>query len=544
MVGPGRAGLSFAGALTASGWRCVATLGRGDDLRCAAADCDVVLVTVPDDRIAEVAAAIEPGRAVLVHASGAKGLDVLAPHGRRASVHPLMSLPDPATGAGKLRRGGVFAVAGDPVAERIVAALGGRPVTVGDDRRALYHATAAVAANHLVALCAQVERLAAEAGVPLAAYWDLMETTLENVRRSGPIPSLTGPAARGDTSTISLHLEALPTDERTLYLALANEAARLAGRPPFRDPGHAVSTDAAALAVTPTTPVLVSTIAELRERLDAERRAGRTVGFVPTMGYLHDGHGSLMRAAAAANDVVVASIFVNPLQFAPTEDLASYPRDLARDIAVAGANGVHLLFTPDVTEMYPRPMLTTVSVAELSSRWDGASRPTHFDGVSTVVTKLFNIVGPCRAYFGEKDYQQLAIITRMTADLAIPVEVIGCPIVREPDGLAMSSRNVYLDPAQRAAAVVLRRALDAGTAAILDGMRDPEAVSGVMTSVVAAEPLATLDYAAAVDPHTLEVPAVLGTHTRLLIAARVGTTRLIDNCGVDTGSAGPLGTPT
>jgi len=541
VVGPGRAGLSFAGALTASGWRCVATLGRHDDVRSAAADCDVVLVTVPDDRIAEVAAAIAPGRAVVVHASGAKGLDVLEPHVRRASVHPLMSLPDPATGADKLRRGGVFAVAGDPVAARIVAALGGRPVTVGDDSRALYHATAAVAANHLVALCAQVERLADRAGVPLGAYWDLMETTLENVRRSGPIPSLTGPAARGDTSTISLHLEALPTDERTLYLALANEAARLAGRPPYRDPARTVSTEA--LAVTPTSPVRVPTIAELRARLDAERRAGRTVGFVPTMGYLHDGHGSLMRAAAAANDVVVASIFVNPLQFAPTEDLASYPRDLERDVAVAGANGVHLLFTPDVTEMYPRPMLTTVSVAELSARWDGASRPTHFDGVSTVVTKLFNIVGPCRAYFGEKDYQQLAIITRMTEDLAIPVEVIGCPIVREPDGLAMSSRNVYLDPAQRAAAVVLRRALDAGTAAILDGERDPEAVTGVMTSVVAAEPLANLDYAAAVDPHTLEVPAALGPHTRLLIAARVGTTRLIDNCGVDTGSAGPLGTP-
>ncbi len=546
MVGPGRAGLSFAGALTTSGWRCVATLGRHDDLRSAAAQADVVLVTVPDDRIADVAAAIDPGRAVLVHTSGAKGLDVLAPHERRASVHPLMSLPDPATGAGKLRRGGVFAVAGDPAAERIVAALGGRPVSIGDDRRALYHATAAVAANHLVALCAQVERLAARAGVPVEAYWDLMDTTLENVRRSGPIPSLTGPAARGDTSTISLHLEALPTDERTLYLALANEAARLAGRPPHRQPHHrdpagAVSTGA--LAVTPTTPTLVPTIAELRARLDEARQAGLTVGFVPTMGYLHDGHGSLMRAAAAANDVVVASIFVNPLQFAPTEDLSSYPRDLERDIAVAGANGVHLLFTPDVAEMYPRPMITTVSVAELSARWDGASRPTHFDGVSTVVTKLFNIVGPCRAYFGEKDYQQLAIITRMTEDLAIPVEVIGCPIVREPDGLAMSSRNVYLDPAQRAAAVVLRRALDAATAAMLDGERDPERVSSVMTAVVAAEPLATLDYAAAVDPHTLEVPAVLGDHTRLLIAARVGTTRLIDNCGVDTGSAGPLGTP-
>jgi pantoate--beta-alanine ligase len=286
------------------------------------------------------------------------------------------------------------------------------------------------------------------------------------------------------------------------------------------------------------TPTIVSTVAHLRSALDTERLRGRSVGFVPTMGYLHDGHGSLMRAAAADNDVVVASIFVNPLQFAPTEDLASYPRDLERDLAVAGANGVHLLFTPSVGEMYPRPMLTSVRVAELSARWDGASRPTHFDGVATVVSKLFNIVGSCRAYFGEKDYQQLAIITRMVADLTIPVEVIGCPIVREPDGLAMSSRNVYLDQDQRRAALVLRRALDVGTEAIVGGERNPAQVSRRMAAVVTAEPRANLDYAAAVDPHTLCEPDRLGPHTRLLIAARLGPTRLIDNCGVDVDSPG------
>jgi pantoate--beta-alanine ligase len=286
------------------------------------------------------------------------------------------------------------------------------------------------------------------------------------------------------------------------------------------------------------TPTVVPTIVALRDTLDGHRRAGRSVGFVPTMGYLHDGHGSLMRAAAAANDVVVASIFVNPLQFAPTEDLASYPRDLARDLRVAGDNGVHLVFTPEVAEMYPRPVLTTVSVAELSAQWDGVSRPTHFDGVSTVVSKLFNIVGPCRAYFGEKDFQQLAVITRMVADLSIPVEVIGCPIVREPDGLAMSSRNVYLDPDQRRAALVLRRALDTGAAAIAGGEREACRVTGQMAAVVTAEPLADLDYVAAVDPDTLVQPERLGSRVRLLIAARVGTTRLIDNCGVDTDSPG------
>jgi predicted short-subunit dehydrogenase-like oxidoreductase (DUF2520 family) len=235
VIGPGRAGSSFLAALDEAGWHCVAVLGRNSrpaELAAAATGCDAVLLTVPDDAIAAVARSVEPGEAVVVHASGAKGLDVLAPHSRRASVHPLVSLPDPVSGAERLRSGTVFAVAGDPLAGRIVTALGGRPVEVGDDRRALYHATAAVAANHLVALCAQVERLAGQVGFPLDAYWDLMETTLENVRRAGPLASLTGPAARGDASTIALHLEALPSDERTLYLALANEAARLAGRGP------------------------------------------------------------------------------------------------------------------------------------------------------------------------------------------------------------------------------------------------------------------------------------------------------------------------
>ena len=289
-------------------------------------------------------------------------------------------------------------------------------------------------------------------------------------------------------------------------------------------------------------PTIVTTITGLRADLGERRRSGQQIGFVPTMGYLHDGHGSLMRAAADDNDATVASIFVNPLQFGAGEDLDSYPRDLERDAAVAAANGVDLLFTPTVEEMYPKgPVLTSVTVAGLSERWDGASRPTHFAGVATVVSKLFNIVGPCRAYFGEKDYQQLAVIRRMTADLSIPVEVIGCPIVREPDGLAMSSRNVYLDPAQRAAATVLRRALDAGEAAVAAGASDPADVDASMAAVMGAEPLAELDYAAAVDPDTLTQPERLGPRVRLLIAARVGATRLIDNAGVEIEAPQPIG---
>ncbi len=285
-----------------------------------------------------------------------------------------------------------------------------------------------------------------------------------------------------------------------------------------------------------TVPV-VRTIDEIGSRLDTDRRAGLQVGFVPTMGYLHDGHGSLMRAARAGNDVVVASIFVNPLQFAPDEDLDSYPRDLDRDTALAEASGVDVLFVPTVEEMYPDgPVLTSVSVAELSSRWEGVSRPGHFTGVATVVAKLFNIIGPCRAYFGRKDFQQLAVITRMARDLSIPVEVVGCPIIREPDGLAMSSRNIYLSPDERTAATVLRRALDAGTAAIQAGERNPTAVAGTMAAVVDAEPLARLDYVAAVDPRTLETPDMLGPTTQLLITTYVGSTRLIDNCTVTIAS--------
>ncbi|MEZ5342982.1 MAG: pantoate--beta-alanine ligase, partial [Acidimicrobiales bacterium] len=262
---------------------------------------------------------------------------------------------------------------------------------------------------------------------------------------------------------------------------------------------------------------LFPTIDGLRRHLDDHRAAGRSVGFVPTMGYLHAGHASLMEAARANNDVVVASIFVNPLQFAANEDLSTYPRDLAADSALAERIGVDALFVPSVDEMYPGgPVLTSVSVAQLSERLEGITRPTHFAGVATVVTKLFSIVGPCTAYFGEKDYQQLAIIRRMVADLSLPVTVIGCPIIREPDGLAMSSRNVYLTDEQRPAAIVLRRALDAGLDAIQAGERSASAVAEVMRWVVDSEPLATLDYVGVVQAQSLETLETLTGEVRLL----------------------------
>jgi len=276
----------------------------------------------------------------------------------------------------------------------------------------------------------------------------------------------------------------------------------------------------------------VTTIAELRARCDSARAEGRRVGFVPTMGYFHEGHRSLMRAARASNDVVVVSLFVNPTQFAPTEDLAAYPRDLERDAVVAAAEGVDLLFVPAVDEIYPGDERTTVHVDGITEVLCGASRPGHFDGVTTVVAKLFSIVGPCRAYFGRKDAQQLAVVARMTRDLFLAVEVVACPLVREPDGLAMSSRNAYLTADEREAARVLSRALFTVGDAVQRGERDAVRLYTVIDDVLATEPRVRVDYRAIVDAATLEPVDHLGSDTLVALAAFVGRARLIDNVTV------------
>jgi pantoate--beta-alanine ligase len=278
---------------------------------------------------------------------------------------------------------------------------------------------------------------------------------------------------------------------------------------------------------------ILTTIAETRSVLDDARRDQHTVGLVPTMGYLHEGHRSLMDRSVAERDVTLVTIFVNPLQFGANEDLESYPRDFERDAAMCEAADVDVLLHPTVEEMYPAgvPTLTSISVAELSASMEGASRPTHFAGVATVVAKLFNIAGPCRAYFGEKDWQQVAVVRRMAADLSFPVEVAGCPIVREADGLARSSRNVYLTPEERAAAPVLHWALVAGAAAIAAGERDPAKVRALVRELIEAEPLAELDYVEVVDAATLHPLDPLQGELRLLAATRFGRARLIDNEG-------------
>ncbi len=273
-----------------------------------------------------------------------------------------------------------------------------------------------------------------------------------------------------------------------------------------------------------------TTIAGLRAALAPLRASGKAIGLVPTMGYLHVGHMELVRRAREANEVVVASIFVNPLQFGASEDLSRYPRDLPRDQKMLEDAGVDFLFAPGVEDMYPRPMETVVDVPALGSKLEGSVRPGHFSGVCTVVSKLFNIVGPDRAYFGEKDYQQLTIIRRMVEDLAQPVEVVGVSTVREADGLACSSRNVYLDIPQRAAAVIVPRALDEAARIVAEGETDPARLEAAVRDFIAAEPLAEPEVVALRHPDTLAEIADIGDRpVLLLLFVRIGSTKLLDN---------------
>ncbi|MBY3465587.1 pantoate--beta-alanine ligase [Rhizobium laguerreae] len=272
-----------------------------------------------------------------------------------------------------------------------------------------------------------------------------------------------------------------------------------------------------------------SSIDELRHTLDALRRQGRTVGLVPTMGYLHAGHMELVSRARAENDIVVVSIFVNPLQFGPAEDLSKYPRDLERDAAMLKQAGVNFLFSPGVEDMYSRPMLTVVDVPDLGRELEGAVRPGHFAGVATVVFKLFNIVQPQTAYFGEKDYQQVVIIKRMVDDLAVPVRVISVPTVRDSDGLALSSRNVYLSEAERRAAVIIPQTLDEAERLVADGLTDPVELEARLTAFLNREPLAKPEVVAVRDASTLQPVTSIADPVVVALFVRVGSTRLLDN---------------
>jgi pantoate--beta-alanine ligase len=275
--------------------------------------------------------------------------------------------------------------------------------------------------------------------------------------------------------------------------------------------------------------VVAQRIGEVRQEVRAARARGARVGLVPTMGALHEGHASLLRAARADGGLVVASIFVNPTQFGPTEDLAKYPRPLERDLEICRREGVGLVFAPSAAEMYPAGFATTVHVGRMTEKMCGAFRPGHFDGVCTVVAKLLAIARPDTAYFGEKDAQQLAVVRRMAADLDLGVEIRGCPTVREPDGLAMSSRNAYLSPAERRQALALSRSLAEVREAVLAGERGAGRLAAQVQQRLEAAEGVDLQYVAVVDPDTLEDLGRVGDRVLVAAAAKVGATRLIDN---------------
>jgi pantoate--beta-alanine ligase len=275
--------------------------------------------------------------------------------------------------------------------------------------------------------------------------------------------------------------------------------------------------------------LIISDIATMQQTASRLRREEKTIGCVPTMGYFHEGHLSLMRRARAECDVVIVTLFVNPTQFGPREDLSSYPRDFARDCRLAEIEGVDVLFAPTTEAMYPEDYETYVTVERLTQPLCGASRPTHFRGVTTVVAKLFNVIQPHRAYFGLKDYQQCKVIQKMVKDLNFDVEIVPCPIVREPDGLAMSSRNAYLSPEERQAALSLNRSLRRAEEMVRQGERNVRVVGEAVQAIIASELLAQIDYAEVVDAETLQPVERIERKTLVALAVKIGRARLIDN---------------
>jgi pantoate--beta-alanine ligase len=369
-----------------------------------------------------------------------------------------------------------------------------------------------------VTIEAAAERVAATAGVPRAALVPLVRAAVENWAALGAQGALTGPIARGDEAVVARQRMAVAARAPELigvFDALAGATRDLARCAPVRHRGARMRT--------------VRTVADLRAALRDARRAERTIGLVPTMGALHDGHLSLVRAARAENDVVVVSLFVNPTQFNEAADLDAYPRDEARDTEAAAAAGTDLLFAPSADEVYPPGFATTVRIAGLTEHLEGEHRGiAHFEGVATVVCKLLNMAQPDVAYFGQKDAQQAAVIRRLVRDLDIPVRIAVQPTVREPDGLALSSRNVHLKGADRERALALRRALDAAAETVAAGERDPHAVERAGRAAMARLGVEA-EYVALVRPDDLRPVERIDGDVLVAVAARVGPTRLIDN---------------
>jgi len=533
VVGAGRLGRALAVALQDAGIDVTGPLGRGATI---APEIDTVILAVPDAQIGPAAAALPADRPDLLagHCSAATTLEPLA---RREafSLHPLMTV----TEDGAAFAGASAAIAGSTsralaTAQALAHALGIQPLSVEDEDRAAYHAAASIASNFLVTLEGVAERLAASAGIDREPLVALVRASVENWAASGAGAALTGPIARGDEQTVQRQRDAVAErvpQDLALFDVLTQATRRLAAsdrRPHDRPTPHPARRRGRSR--SEGRMKIVRSIAGLREQLDGPRRSGQRIGLVPTMGALHEGHLSLIRLARAGCDVVVVTLFVNPTQFDDAADLDAYPRDEERDAKLADEAGADVLFAPPAEAIYPPSFATTVRVAGITAPLEGESRGVaHFDGVATVVTKLFNIAQPDVAYFGQKDAQQVAVIRRLVRDLDIPVRIEVGPTVREPDGLALSSRNVRLRNGERERALALPRALRAAREAVGRGERDSAAIAERARAAMAdvgVEP----EYLALVAPDSFTaVDRVDGDDVLVAVAARVGDVRLIDN---------------
>ncbi len=523
VIGRGRLGRALASAFEQTGYAVSGPHGRG----ARGEGADIVLLCVPDAEIALAAAQIDPGPLV-GHCSGATGLAVLAPH-EAFSLHPLMTV----TGQGAVFAGAGAAIAGDTprglaLAGELAHALGMQPVEIAERDRPTYHAAASIASNFLVTLEAAAERVGAAVGLERELLVPLVRAAVENWANLGPERALTGPVARGDEATVTRQraaVQEVAADLLPLFDTLVQATRALPDRGVSLDRQHRISRGPGG----PTGMRVLATIPEVRAALAQPRRDGSTLGLVPTMGAFHEGHLSLMRRAREECDVVVVSLFVNPAQFNDPADLTAYPRDAGRDAALAAELEVDYLFAPAAEEVYPPGFATTVSVRDVTETLEGAHRGRgHFDGVATVVTKLFNIVGPDVAYFGQKDAQQATVIKRLVRDLDLPVRIEVCPTVREADGLALSSRNAHLSPAERARASALPRALAAMQRAVDAGERDPAAVRAHALAELGAAEIEP-DYVELVSTATLAPVTRIDGDVLAVLAASVGRTRLIDN---------------
>lgn len=576
VIGAGRVGAVLAAALRSAGHAVVGATAVSQESRERAElllpgvpvltvpevveRAELVLVAVPDDQLPELVTGLahaghwQPGQLV-IHVAGRWGTSVLEP-ARAAgaiplAIHPAMTFTGMSMDLDRLADCpfGVTAPAAVlPIAQALVVEMGGEPVVVPEADRTLYHAALTHGANNLTTLIGQATQVLEEIGVeqPSRLLGALSRASVDNVLRSGE-STLTGPVVRGDAGTIREHRLALAEaalasgheDVLRTYTALARVTAdRAKDRGVLSAVDHARVVEAlgsgdSALPQAPAQPVMVTSPQEFREVLKTKAAAlgpEATVGFVPTMGALHEGHGHLVRQARSENDLVAVSIFVNPLQFGPGEDLSRYPSDLPGDMELLSELGVDVVFAPAVEDMYPGGLpLVRVSSGQLGTQLEGASRPGHFDGVLTVVAKLFALVTgghQVRAYFGQKDAQQLLIIQRMVRDLNMDVQIRPVAIVRAPDGLALSSRNAYLDDDERAAALVLSRTLEE---LVRGAVTVEQARADINAHHIGSGPQTVeLDYLVVVDPQTLQ-PVEPAPGMLALVAARVGTTRLIDN---------------